>query len=64
MELTRRTFGKLIAAAGLATVSGAWRLTQRVLPRRVLRAVKAKMFPGRLRPLKAAEIKKPGRWRG
>jgi hypothetical protein len=55
MELTRRRFGKLLAAAVAAWFAGL---------ARTARAGYRRLFPGRVRALDHAEVRKPGRWAG
>ncbi|MBI2439947.1 MAG: hypothetical protein HYV35_01095 [Lentisphaerae bacterium] len=63
MELTRRSFGKLLLGAFCAVLAGAWGLTQRLAPVSFVKALRAK-FPGKLRRLDAAAVRQVGKWRG
>lgn len=64
MELTRRTFGKLLLGAAAAVLTGVWGVAQRLAPVRFVRAIKARQFPGRLRPFDEAAARRRGKWRG
>jgi hypothetical protein len=64
MELTRRTFGRLIALAALGGAAGFRRAARALAPRRVLRAARARVFPGRVRPLVHSQVAQRGRWQG
>ncbi|MBI2437848.1 MAG: hypothetical protein HYV36_03425 [Lentisphaerae bacterium] len=63
MELTRRTFGKLLLGALVTVLAGAWGLGRRFAPVGFVRAVRAK-FPGKLRRLDEAAVRQPAKWRG
>jgi len=60
--MTRRKFIAELAAACSAVVAGAGWLAKKAGPRRFVRAVKLKFYPGSLRPL--GDISKPGKWSG
>lgn len=64
MELTRRTFGKLLLGTLAAVLTGAGSVVQWLAPRRFLRAIKARQFPGRLRSFDEAAVRRRGKWRG
>ena len=64
MEMTRRKFGRMIVSVAILFVAGGCRLAARAVPKRFLRAVEAREFPGRLRLLEAAEIRQQGKWSG
>lgn len=64
MEVTRRKFGMLIGAAVAGSLAGAAWLAERLHCRRVLRAIEARRFPGRVRALADQEVREPGRWVG
>jgi hypothetical protein len=64
MELTRRKFGKILAASAVAVLSGVWKVAGRMVPASFIRAVKAKSFPGRIRALDEAEVKGTAKWGG
>ncbi len=60
--MKRRMFIKLVAAAILFPwAAGGWLFRK---ADGVIRAARAKMYPGRIVPLVEAEVKKPGRWNG
>lgn len=54
MELTRRVF---LGAAALL-------LAPSLAAKRCVEAVRARIYPGPIRSLDAAEIKRPGKWAG
>jgi hypothetical protein len=60
--MTRRKFIKKLAVACGAVVVGAGWLANKVGPRRFVRAVRTKFYPGSLRPM--GDISKPGKWSG
>jgi len=65
MEVTRRTFSKiLVTAAGFVPFAGVWQMLRWILPVRVVRAITKIRFPGRIRPLDHAKIMKQGKWSG
>ena len=60
--MKRRMFVKLVAAAALFPwTAGGWLFHK---ASGVIRAARAKIYPGRIVPLVEAEVKKPGRWNG
>ena len=52
MEMNRQTFTRRLAVLLVASWGGAWR------------AVRTRLFPGRVRPLDPRKIRRPGRWAG
>jgi hypothetical protein len=54
MEMTRRHFGRLLAAAAVLPAAG----------RRALAAVRAAVFPGRVRAPDDSAMRRPGPWSG
>ena len=64
MELTRRQFGLWLLASGAAILTGARTLGEIAGNTRFVRAVKAKMFPGKVVPFDPEEAGKPGKWSG
>ena len=64
MAMTRRDFGKMLAAVTVALGAGLWPTIKKVVPVRFVRAVTTGRFPGRLRPLADADVKKPAPWSG
>lgn len=64
MEVGRRTFLGLMLAAGAALAAPMLPLFRRILPARFVEAVRSRLYPGPVRPLDMAEIRKPGRWAG
>ena len=59
MELTRRKFLTLALAGAAAVACGIG-----LRAARGARRVGARLFPGRVRPLDMASVRKPGRWAG
>ena len=75
MEITRRQFSLMILSAAALCVAGVRWFAARPVPAvapeamagkpsRVLKALKPQSFPGRLRPLDEAEVRKKGKWSG
>jgi hypothetical protein len=64
MEMKRRTFTKVILAAATGGAGALWHRLCRVSPPRLVRAARAKIFPGKVIPLRDEEISKPGPWAG
>jgi drug/metabolite transporter (DMT)-like permease len=60
--MTRREFIKKLAGAGLALVAGVAWTAEKVLPRRFVRALKVKKYPGVLRPL--GNVYEQSKWSG
>ncbi|MHC4171861.1 MAG: hypothetical protein ACYTBX_10420 [Planctomycetota bacterium] len=60
--MTRRKFiHKLIKAGSAIAIGTSW-LTKKVTPRKFVRAVRLKKYPGSLKPLR--DISKQGKWSG
>lgn len=64
MELTRRTFGKLLLGTLAAVLTGAGSVALRLTPARFVRAIKARQFPGWLRSFDEAAVRRRGKWCG
>lgn len=75
MEITRRHFNRLIVSAAILCVAGVRWVAAHAAPAvapgamagkpsHVLRALRPTAFPGHLRPLDDAEVRKEGKWRG
>jgi len=60
--MTRRKFVRKLIAAGSAIVGCASWLGRKAAPQRFVRAVRAKKYPGVLKPLR--DITGPGKWGG
>ena len=60
--MTRREFLKKISGALLATAAGAGWLAKKVVPRKFVRAVRARIYPGSLRALE--DIDTISKWSG
>ena len=64
MEITRRTFGKIMIGATVAALVGIWNAARECGPVRFVRAIRGRGFPGKLRPLDDATVRKQAEWRG
>ena len=64
MEITRRQFNRLIVSAAILCVASVRWVAAHAAPARVLKALRPTAFPGRLRPLDDAEVRKEGKWSG
>lgn len=60
--MTRRQFVCNVFMAGAAASISLFRVAQRAVPRRIVRAAASARYPGRLRPLR--QVDQPGQWRG
>jgi hypothetical protein len=60
--MTRRKFIRKLIGAGSTIVIGASWLISKASPRRFLRAVRLKKYPGPLRPM--GDISKQSKWSG
>jgi hypothetical protein len=60
--MTRRKFIQKIISITLAAVSGIVFIAQKASPRRFVRAIKLKKYPGSLKPLQ--KIESQGKWGG
>ncbi len=60
--MTRRKFIEKLIKAGAVIIAGGWRLTKKASPRRFVRAVRLKKYPGSLRALR--NICKQDKWSG
>jgi hypothetical protein len=64
MALKRRKFLGLIATrVSAALAPGLW-LARHACPRRVVEAMRSRVYPGPLKRLDRNEIDRPGRWLG
>ena len=64
MELTRRSFnGWLVLALGMG-VGGGWFLLKQSVPPRVVSAIRARRYPGRVVPLDEKRVSNMGPWNG
>lgn len=64
MEVTRRTFGMMLAASLAALLAGVWRAGSAAARARWMAVVRRGGFPGRLRPMDWKKAGRPARWRG
>jgi len=64
MEITRRQFNRLVVSAALLCAASVRWIAAYAKPARFLRALRPTTFPGRLRPLDDAEVRKEGKWSG
>ena len=62
--MTRRRFSQLVLSAAVLCMTGMRWVGAHAIPSRVLKALKLQTFPGHLRPLDEAEIRKEGKWKG
>lgn len=62
--MTRRRFIRMIVSAAALLPAGARALLARMPPGGFRRAVAARAFPGRLRPLDTTRLRQPGPWAG
>ncbi|MBN2594090.1 MAG: hypothetical protein JXA81_11325 [Sedimentisphaerales bacterium] len=60
--MTRRKFIRKLIVAGSAIVAGASWFINKTTPRKFIRAVKFKKYPGLIRPM--GDISKQGKWSG
>lgn len=60
--MTRRKFLHKIIQTGLLGLSGLWWLAKRTVPRKFIRAIHTKSYPGSVRPL--SKINKNANWSG
>ena len=64
MELTRRSFGKLLIASFVALATGRFNAIGSSRPARFIRAAIARTFPGKVRPIDDTEIRQHAKWLG
>lgn len=62
-NMDRRKFLKLLAATSFTAVFAPLSFA-RTLPRKILIAVKAGKYPGKIKPINAVTIRKVGKWQG
>ena len=60
--MTRRKFIRKVTGVGLTIVVGASWLIKKTAPRKFIRAVRLKKYPGSLKPL--GDISKQSKWSG
>jgi hypothetical protein len=60
--MTRRKFIQRLINTGAAIVLGTWWLAKKASPRRFLRALPVKKYPGSLKSL--GDVSKGGKWSG
>ena len=60
--MTRRKFMLKLINAGAGIVAGAWWLAKKAAPRKFVRAVRLKKYPGSLKPLQ--DINEQSKWSG
>ena len=62
MAMTRRNFLQVVTGTVSAALCGLWWLAKKAVPRKFIKAVRCKNYPG---PVKALEdIDKVGKWSG
>jgi hypothetical protein len=62
MEMTRRRFVRIITGVASAFCGGLYRLSQRAVPRRVVRALRLGKYPGEVVPM--GDMGKQSKWSG
>jgi hypothetical protein len=62
MEMTRRKFIRKLIITGSAIVAGASWFINKAAPRKFIRAVRFKKYPGSVKPM--GDISKPSKWSG
>ena len=62
MEMTRRKFILKLMGAGSSIVAGASWFINKTAPRKFIRAVKFKKYPGLIKPM--GDVSKQGKWSG
>ncbi|MBN1268068.1 MAG: hypothetical protein JXB04_00630 [Kiritimatiellae bacterium] len=55
---------KIVFGAAALAAAGLLAAAEHVLPTRVVRAMRARFFPGTIRPLDHAEVSRTGMWQG
>ena len=60
--MTRRKFIQKLIKTASAIIVGTWALAKKAAPRKFVRAVRLKRYPGLLRPLR--DIRKQSKWSG
>jgi hypothetical protein len=60
--MTRRKFIQELIKGGSAIIVGVYWLAEKASPRRFVRAIRLKKYPGLLKPLQ--DIHKPSKWSG
>ncbi|MHC4461841.1 MAG: hypothetical protein ACYS6W_07655 [Planctomycetota bacterium] len=60
--MTRRKFIQKLTKAGSAIIVGTCWLAKKAAPRKFVRALRVKKYPGLLKPLR--DISKQGKWSG
>jgi len=60
--MTRRKFVQKLIKAGSTIIVGTWWLAKKATPRKFIRAIGLKKYPGSLRPL--GDISKQSKWSG
>ena len=62
--MNRRKFLKLLAATSLTAIFAPLSTFAKTLPRKILMAIKAGKYPGKIKPINETIIQKMGKWRG
>lgn len=60
--MTRRKFVHVLIKTCSGVGIGTWWLAKKVTPRKFVRAVETRKYPGSVKPLR--DISKPGKWSG
>lgn len=64
MAMRRRRVLRLLLGAGAAATAPLLPLLERLLPARVVHAIRGRRYPGPVEPLRDEEISRPARWMG
>jgi len=64
MAMRRRRVLRLFLAIGATAAAPLLPLLERLLPARVVHAIRCRRYPGPVDPLRDEEIREPGRWLG
>jgi hypothetical protein len=64
MELTRREFNRWLAGTAVLMVAGGWAWLRSLSAHRAVEALRGKTYPGPIRPLDEASVRRMGKWMG
>jgi len=62
--MNRRNFLKILALGSLSATIAPLSTFARVLPKKILMAIKAGKYPGKIKSINDASIQKEGKWLG
>ncbi len=60
----RRRFLAVAVRAAAVPVVATWLLGRQLVPTRTVQAIRGRFYPGPVKRLSHAEIRRPGRWKG